>query len=177
MFMKHISLYQKVKASSFKAMGLKAVWLSLAIVFGAGQAVAGSFLGEVDDLPLMPGLTPLQNTGVNFDSPQGRIVEVYTAGKVTRPEVISFYAESLPQLGWVVQDVGDAGAAWRRENEVLRLMFSGTGPIVTVHFSLAPEGAKGATVVPPAATAKPPAAVAPKAPAGKPAAAPVKKTQ
>lgn len=176
MFMKHISLYQKVKASSFRAMSLKAVGLSLAIVFGASQAVAGSFLGEIDDLPLMPGLTPLQNTGVNFDSPQGRIVEVFTAGKVTRPEVISFYAESLPQLGWVVQDVGSEGAAWRRENEVLRLMFSGTGPIVTVHFSLAPDGAKGATATPPAATAKPPAA-APKAPASKPAAAPAKKTQ
>lgn len=176
MFMKHIPLYPKVKTASFRAMSLKAMGLSLAIVFGASQAVAGSFLGEIDDLPLMPGLTPLQNTGVNFDSPQGRIVEVYTAGKVTRPEVISFYAESLPQLGWVVQDVGNEGAAWRRENEVLRLMFSGTGPIVTVHFSLAPEGAKG-TAPPPAATTKPPTVATPKAPASKPAAAPVKKTQ
>ena len=121
MFMKHISLYPKIKTSSFRAIGPKAIGLSLALVLGASQAIAGSFLGEVDDLPLMPGLTPLQNTGVNFDSPQGRIVEVYTAGKVTRPEVISFYAESLPQLGWIVQDVGNEGAAWRRENEVLRL--------------------------------------------------------
>ena len=174
MSMKHIFLLKKFKAPSLTAMGL-----GLALAWGASQVIAGSFLGEIDDLPLMPGLTPLQNTGVVFDSPQGRIVEVYTAGKVTRPEVISFYAESLPQLGWVVQDVGNEGAAWRRENEVLRLMFSGTGPIVTVHFSLAPEGAKGATAVPTAPTATPPktpaSKPAPVAPASKPA--PVKKTQ
>lgn len=158
MSMKHISLFKRFKIPSLAALGL-----GLVLIWGASQAIAGSFLGEIDDLPLMPGLTPLQNTGVVFDSPQGRIVEVYTAGKVTRPEVISFYAESLPQLGWVVQDVGNEGAAWRRDNEVLRLMFSGTGPIVTVHFSLTPEGAKGTTAAPP------------KAPADKPA--PVKKTQ
>ena len=164
--MKHTSLLKKLKTSSLTALGL-----GLTIALIASQAIAGSFLGEIDDLPLMPGLTPLQNTGVVFDSPQGRIVEVYTAGKVSRPEVISFYAESLPQLGWVVQAVGNEGAAWRRENEVLRLMFSGTGPIVTVHFSLAPVGAKGATAVSPAS----PAVTTPKAPASKPA--PVKKTQ
>lgn len=120
---------------------LAATSLSLALFLGAHQGLAGSFLGEVDDLPLMTGLTPLQNTGVVFDSPQGRIVEVYTAGKVTRADVLTFYGEALPQLGWIAEDVGNEGAAWRRDDEVLKLMFSGTGPILTVHFSLAPHGA------------------------------------
>ena len=42
-----------------------------------------------------------------FDTPAGRIVEAVASGAVTRDEVLAFYAETLPQLGW---DEGGCGA-------------------------------------------------------------------
>ena len=44
---------------------------------------AEQFLAGFEDLPLMPGIKPVANAGVAFDSPGGRIVESYATGAVT----------------------------------------------------------------------------------------------
>jgi|SRR5579883_1618377 hypothetical protein len=98
-------------------------------------ALADDFVAGTEDVPLMPGLAPVEGSALTFDKPQGRIVEAQARGKVSRSAVHRFYAATLPQLGWKV-----AGAnAWRREDEMLRLDFHGRDGELTVGFTLSPR--------------------------------------
>lgn len=114
-----------------------------AVAAGAGGAPPdGAFLSAIADLPLMRALEERRESGLVFDTPAGRIVEAYATGPVERAQVLAFYAETLPQLGWT-----PAGEArFRREGEVLTLEFPAAGVGargLTVRFSLAPEAAGG----------------------------------
>jgi hypothetical protein len=106
-----------------------------------GQAPAptpeatGSFLAGLDDLPLTPGLREIKDAGVVFDKPEGRIVEAYAEGRLSVAKVRSFYAATLPQLGWRAEGPG----RYRREGEVLSIGIRAAGKGLTVRFFLSPD--------------------------------------
>ncbi len=102
---------------------------------GEDQAALGGFVLGLEDLPLMPGLSRIEDASLAFDSPAGRIVVSYAQGEVGRSDVLAFYAATLPQLGWepVARDT------YRREDETLRLEFVEAGASLTVRFYLAPS--------------------------------------
>ena len=101
----------------------------------------GGFLIGIEDLPLMPLLSESADGGMVFDTPAGRIVEAFASGTVTRAEVLAFYAATLPQLGWTMEDA----ARFRREGEILRLEFTDNLPVpnrqaaLTVRFAISPD--------------------------------------
>lgn len=110
-----------------------------ALALGAVGGEPARFVAGLEDLPLMPGLEAMRGTGVRFDTPQGRIVEAYATGPVTRGAIEAFYAETLPQLGW-----REAGAGvWLRDGEALKLEIvepSGSrGQTPIVRFALSPD--------------------------------------
>ncbi|MFN3076705.1 MAG: hypothetical protein ABT940_07490 [Alphaproteobacteria bacterium] len=110
-----------------------AVWpLSVQAAEGVGR---GGFLSEIEDLPLPAGLTETAGSGTTFDTPAGRIVEVYAEGQVEAPRVRQFYEETLPSLGWTVGD----RSTFRREGERLRIEILTEHPKLTVRFTIAPE--------------------------------------
>ncbi len=93
----------------------------------AGSAVAQNnpasparFFSSMQDVPVVAGLTELQDQSVTFDKPEGRIVE-----SVAEIETGSFagirklYDETLPQLGWS----RIAENSYAREGEFLHLNF------------------------------------------------------
>jgi hypothetical protein len=92
------------------------------------------YVSGISDLPLVAGLTEDVDAALVFDKPSGRIVEAFASGMLTRSEVVSFYAHTLPELGW--RHLGNL--AFARENEVLRIIVNGNGGAVTVRFLLAP---------------------------------------
>ena len=94
-----------------------------------------AFVAGVEDLPLMPGLAEVPDTGVVFDKPGGRIVEAYAEGAVNRGEVIGFYRQTLPQLGW--EAIGES--AYRREGERLEIVLLGGDGDLVVRFTLQPN--------------------------------------
>jgi hypothetical protein len=121
--------------------------LVLAFAFGAAllggsvpasaQAAkpAAGFLAGTEDVPLAPGLKNQEKTLIVFDKPEGRIVEIEARGKATRQAVESFYATSLPELGWVL-----AGPhRWQREHEALRFDITGRDGDLSVAFQLTPR--------------------------------------
>ncbi len=96
---------------------------------------ADRFVRSIEDLPLMPGLAETADAGVIFDTPSGRIVQTEATGQVSRDQVLAFYAETLPQLGWHALAAG----LFRREDEVLKIEFDEAGdPGTTVRFALSP---------------------------------------
>jgi hypothetical protein len=112
--------------------------LSICIPMLAAAAADSDFLSGFGDLPLMKGLAAVADSETVFDTPDGRIVEAYAAGRVSRERVESFYRKSLPQLGWRREKRN----VYRREEERLTIEFKTRGETLTVRFMLAPAGAR-----------------------------------
>ncbi|NIA68118.1 hypothetical protein HBA54_05895 [Pelagibius litoralis] len=108
-------------------------WIGTALPLAAQDA--SGFVAGVADLPLMPGLEEMPDSGLIFDKPGGRIVEAYAAGPVSEGQVMSFYDKTLPELGWQRGADGD----YLREGERLQLTLTGASGGVTVQFRLSPQ--------------------------------------
>jgi len=113
----------------------KIVLLALFLLCPALAVAGESFLAEIEDVPLAPGLTEPPNSGMVFDSPSGRIVEASAAGEAAPDQIRAFYAQALPQLGWTV--AGDQ--LYRRDNETLKIALDRRGKVLTVRFTLTPD--------------------------------------
>ncbi len=107
----------------------------MASMIWTAAATAQEFLEGLEDVPLMPGLSTVEDAGIVFDSPGGRIVEVYATGALRRGLVVGFYAETLPALGWTAQ----SEVRYVREGEVLALDLFGPENDLLVRFTLSPE--------------------------------------
>ncbi len=105
-------------------------------VISADGSAAPKFVPGINDLPLMPGLSLRSETPVVFDTPGGRIIEVFAVGKIPRSRIRSFYTETLPQLGWQPKIKN----AFQRDKETLKIEISedGKGQRV-VRFSVVPQ--------------------------------------
>ena len=78
------------------------------------------FIPGINDLPLMPGLVLKSETPVVFDTPGGRIIEVFAMGQPKASLIRFFYNETLPQLGWNASAVNE----FKRERELLKIKIS-----------------------------------------------------
>ncbi len=114
--------------------------LALAVLVAA-PAVADDpqYLAAVTDLPLPPGLVEDVDAGVNFDKPEGRIVEAIARGSLTKLEVASFYRAALPGLGWKPLSDDRPGTRWQRGGEILSVDVVDDGNPLVVRFSIAPD--------------------------------------
>lgn len=53
-----------------------------------------------DNLPLIDGLSQIEDKSFLFDTPYGRIIHAFAIGNLDKIKVASFYNTTLPQLGW-----------------------------------------------------------------------------
>jgi hypothetical protein len=86
-------------------------------------------------MPLLPGLSEDTSSGVSFDTAGGRIVEAFARGNVTERQVIDFYRETLPQLGWTAESATE----YRRGGEKLRIELVPDDQGLVVRYSLSPQ--------------------------------------
>lgn len=70
----------------------------------------------VGDLPIMNAMTIEPQLGFAFDSPEGRIVQVFATGPEDSAAVIAYYNDALSGLGWRGQD-----GRWNRGDEALTI--------------------------------------------------------
>lgn len=110
--------------------------LAISLVLAAAPAGAESvYLADIDDLPLAEGLVEDPAARVVFDKPAGRIVEAVARGPVTADAVRSFYAQTLPALGWQAGE----GGIWVRGAEELKIEIGADGPPAVVRYSITPR--------------------------------------
>lgn len=83
----------------------------------------------------MPGLSQLAGNSVLFDTPQGRIVQASAIGDMSRLELLQFYVETLPQLGWTRVSEEE----FQREGEQLRFEFKSVPGGLEVRFLVEPK--------------------------------------
>lgn len=80
-------------------------------------------LRTFDDAPglyLMDGMDEAADESLTFDKPEGRIVTAIAYGAVTKADVLHYYQDLLPQLGWAATGFG----TYEREGESLSLSVS-----------------------------------------------------
>ena len=100
-------------------------WLTVLVVLaGFTAGVVGSLTPTkaaksqqyswVGDVPIMADLSVEPALGFAFDSPNGRIVMIFASSTAKAADIIGFYNDLLPAIGWVGGD-----GTWRRGPETL----------------------------------------------------------
>ena len=100
-------------------------WLTVLVVLAGFAMVAFASLTPakaaqsqqhswVGDVPIMADLSVEPALGFAFDSPNGRIVMIFASSTAKAADIIGFYNDSLPAIGWVGGD-----GTWRRGPETL----------------------------------------------------------
>ncbi len=127
---------------------MKKIFLTILFLFYCaypfqGHAERAEFVSGFEDLPLMPGLQEHDDTGVSFDTPGGRIIEAYAeTSKLTAKDIFSFYAKTLPQLGWRRTSERKKGVShekYERDGEILDISVEDGSPVI-VRFELTTDG-------------------------------------
>ena len=109
------------------------------VLLFSGLVQSGSFVSNIEDLPLMTGLTEEKDSAILFESPSGRIAESIAVGKISKRAVYKFYKEVLPQFGWNT----DSDKWFWREEEILYLRvlpINRANGKIRVHFKIVPRG-------------------------------------
>ena len=100
-------------------------WLTVLVILGGFAMVAFASLTPakaaqsqqhswVGDVPIMADLSVEPALGFAFDSPNGRIVMIFASSTAKAADILGFYNDSLPAIGWVGGD-----GTWRRGRETL----------------------------------------------------------
>lgn len=92
---------------------------------------AQEFIEGFEDIPIMDGLEQLPNDNISFGNEESRLVEAYLNGKKTPfSAVVSFYAETLPQLGWKTENKNSKHISFEREQERLDIVCEQNNPLL-----------------------------------------------
>lgn len=117
---------------------IKPLFIALFLVF----AVAGSnssfaaptYVEDLVDLPLMEGLSLVEDAGFVFEQENGRIIEKMAIGALSQDSIKKFYADALPQLGWT----STGNNSFTRDKEELSLSYRKEGHLSVVIFHVNP---------------------------------------
>lgn len=94
------------------------------------------YLAELGNIPLIPGASLVENSSVVFDKPSGRIAEVRLVSQQNISDIMDYYAQTLPPLGWVALPSGNR---FERENEILTFETQQDGNESVVLIRLTPK--------------------------------------
>lgn len=122
-------------------MNMFRIRISITVFLGAlmlsmASYAADAFFTDLEELPIMSGLAENQAAAVTFETANGRIIEVEASGTVSAAEILAFYGETLPQLGW--ENVGEGTFQRDQERLTLKITDVGAGRVL-VAFSLSPK--------------------------------------
>jgi len=79
---------------------------------------AQRYVPGTEDLPVYQGFQPIETENIVYDSESGRIIDAaYSRIGDDKNDVINFYAEALPQLGWKKRKTSE----YIRDGETLKL--------------------------------------------------------
>lgn len=104
------------------------------MVLAVVAMMAGAPLLEGFDVPVMPGLAEQPEARVTFDKEEGSIIETVLEGAVAVGQAQTWYAGSLPGLGWALESATASQQVYRRGEERLVIDYRGTEGATRVHL-------------------------------------------
>ncbi|MBM3590477.1 MAG: hypothetical protein FJX30_03785 [Alphaproteobacteria bacterium] len=81
------------------------------------------FVDGTQDVPLADGLEIIDDDGVDFDTILGSYSSVNYKSKNDNNEIIKFYNQSLPKLGWKAIKIAKNSLIFQRDNQKLEIKF------------------------------------------------------
>lgn len=116
-------------------MKITALLICFFIVVLSFGVKAEGFSSMIEDLPLMDALYEDRDNSLLFDKPSGRIIELFTYSEtLTVEQVLRFYAQALPALGWNKKN----SDLYMREGEQIKIDTEQQDKILYVTFTLTP---------------------------------------
>ena len=113
----------RVKNDSCKIF-IKIFVFVIICLFYYNTAYTQGFLDCIEDIPLMNELVEKKDSCFYFDSNEGRVANVEVEGNLDKNDILDFYRNILPQLGWKINDDRSYEniLKFHRENELLNIM-------------------------------------------------------
>ena len=113
----------RVKNDSCKIF-IKIFVFVIICLFYYNTAYTQGFLDCIEDIPLMNELVEKKDSCFYFDSNEGRVANVEVEGNLDKNDILDFYRNILPQLGWKINDdrSHENILKFSRENELLNIM-------------------------------------------------------
>ena len=120
-------------------MSMKTVPMTIVVfaifLFMKDLSAKNNFVPGINDLPLMSGLILKNDSPIFFDTPSGRIIEIFAVSKLSIAEITSFYSNTLPQLGWE----NNGKENFERDGELLKIeIFKDISGGSVIRFFLVP---------------------------------------
>lgn len=109
--------------------------LLMASCSGVGAEQMSNFVPSMPDVPLPEGFEVDTTTGSFFDSPEGRIAEIYAAGLDSPKKIGTFYEKIMPQFGWKKT----AELTYRKEGETIKIEPEKGQFLTIVKYELGPN--------------------------------------
>jgi len=101
------------------------------LLFWIMPAFAQSFLPGTEDIPLMKGLTQVEETA-SFDSPAERMVLISAQTSKSKADILKFYKQTLANLGWQAKKADQ----FERGSDSLSIEIVPNGQINQIQFRL-----------------------------------------
>ena len=106
------------------------------------QSVSGNsviskqhYVPGTEDLPVYDGFNLIESGNVAYDSESGRIIDAtYSGGVVREQDVLDFYAQTMPQLGWKKNKLH----AYIRDGEKLKISITQKNGVMYLTFTIRP---------------------------------------
>ena len=110
--------------------------LAACVIFLSAPSQAEQFSSVIEDLPLMQGMYERLDESMIFDKPSGRFVELIAAApSLTRADVLQFYGDALPALGWARKTPQE----FVLEGETIKINTQQLDSVLYVTFTLTPS--------------------------------------
>ena len=115
-------------------------FLLVLIGFAGVSRAETRYLVSLPDIPLMAEMSELKDSGVVFDKAEGRIIEETVKVAHAGPQqVLKFYNETLPALGWTRLPSKGLLARFSRNREQLVVNVEKLGSEGLVSFAVSPS--------------------------------------
>lgn len=117
----HRGVYLKGDEMMMRMTKIASLMILLVCLTGFSTAVRAQDVGWVGDLPVPAKALINTKSAVAFDSPSGRVVRFSFHSDFDEAQMISFYNQTLANLGWQALDKGFA-----RDGEMMVITKTGT---------------------------------------------------
>ena len=119
-----------------KTIRLLVIIFSLHISSMNISVMADGFIAGFNDIPAMDGLIVADAPNIEFDSAEGRFVEVQaTSLSINKDQISNFYRQALPPLGWE----RSTDNIYIRDGEKFTIDFINGDNKLIIYFILAPK--------------------------------------
>ncbi len=108
--------------------------LCLLLLFLSGFLILparAEFVEGLEDIPMPDGLEQIENGSLNFGNEEIRLIETYLSSKnLSFEEVVKFYVDTLPQMGWMLKKQKNNKLMFEREGETLEISKESKNPLM-----------------------------------------------